>query len=231
MKSHNPFANLTTFEWGLWLSSLAVVIASFFLTGMEGVLSTVASAIGVTALILIAKGAWQGQALCILFASLYGIVSFQSRYYGEMLTYVGMSLPMAVFSLIAWLRNPFEGKNEVTVAPLTKKKITVLALAAVLVSSVFYFLLRALGTAALAISTVSVTTSFLAASLTFLRSPYYALAYAANDIVLITLWVIAALSSPDKWPMVACFVMFFFNDLHGFYSWRRIQKRQALTPV
>jgi nicotinamide mononucleotide transporter PnuC len=221
--------HLTKFERALWLSSLVVVLACFFLSGMKGLLSTIASAIGVTALIFIAKGAWQGQALCIVFASLYGIVSFQSRYYGEMLTYLCMSLPMAIFSLIAWLRNPFEGKNEVKVEQLTKKKLACLALCATLVSIAFFFILRALDTAELAVSTVSVTTSFIAASLVFLRSPYYALGYAANDIVLITLWVIAALASPAAWPMVACFVMFFFNDLHGFYNWHRMQKRQRET--
>ena len=42
-------------------------------------------------------------------------------------------------------------------------------------------------------STISVTTSFLAASLTMLRSSYYALGYAMNDIVLIVLWVLASL--------------------------------------
>ncbi len=226
MTSNNPLARLTRFEWGLWLSSLAVVLGCFFLSGMEGILSTLASAIGVSALIFIAKGAWQGQALCILFATLYGILSFQSRYYGEMITYLCMSLPMAVFSLIAWLRNPFEGESEVKVARLSRKKLALLVLCAALVSAAFYFILRALDTAALAVSTVSVTTSFLAAALTFLRSPYYALGYAANDIVLIVLWVIAALSSPAALPMVACFSMFFFNDLYGFFNWRRMQKRQ-----
>ena len=27
-------------------------------------------------------------------------------------------------------------------------------------------------------------------------------------------------------PMMACFVTFFFNDLYGFYNWRRMQQRQ-----
>lgn len=37
----------------------------------------------------------------ILFSLLYGIISFTFSYYGEMLTYVGMTMPMAVFALIS----------------------------------------------------------------------------------------------------------------------------------
>ena len=57
----------------------------------------------------------------------------------------------------------------------------------------FYFFLEYFNTANIVPSTVSVTTSFLAVYLTFRRSPYFALAYAANDIVLIVLWVLASI--------------------------------------
>lgn len=75
-------------------------------------------------------------------------------------------------------------------------------------------------------STVSVTTSFIAVYLTFRRSPYFALAYGANDIVLIILWVMATAKDRSYLSVVVCFVMFLINDLYGFINWRRMQKRQ-----
>jgi nicotinamide riboside transporter PnuC len=98
---------------------------------------------------------------------------------------------------------------------------------AVAVTTVFYFILGALGTARLLFSTLSVTTSFIAAWLTMLRSPLYAVGYAANDLVLIVLWVIAAVKDPSSLPMVACFLAFFLNDSYGFINWRRMERRQA----
>jgi hypothetical protein len=65
-----------------------------------------------------------------------------------------------------------------------------------------------------------------AASLTFLRSPYYAIGYSLNDIVLIVLWIMAAISNPQYISMIFCFVMFLANDLYGFIYWRRMEKRQ-----
>ena len=90
----------------------------------------------------------------------------------------------------------------------------------------FYFILGALGTSNLVISTLSVLTSFIASAFTFLRSPYYAIAYSVNDLVLITMWVLATLERPEYVPMIFCFVMFLANDIYGFINWKRLGKEQ-----
>ena len=222
----NPFKKLTKFETALWATSVFVILISSLFSGGEGIISGIASLIGVTALIFVAKGMVLGQALCIVFALMYGIISLFFQYYGETATYIGMSLPMAIASLISWIKNPYKDTEEVKVDKLTPKKILLVAVSAVVVTIIFYFVLEALDTANLFFSTVSITTSWIACSFTFLRSPLYALAYAANDIVLIILWVSAAFTDISCLPMVFCFIMFFSNDIYGFYNWKRMQKRQ-----
>lgn len=217
------------FEWGLWITSVLVITVSF-LIGSENPLTLIASLIGVTALIFLAKGNVIGQFLIITFSILYGIISWRVAYYGEMLTYVGMSLPSAIVACVNWLRHPSKtGKSEVAVAPMTAKKWTITPLISLCVTAIFSFLLRYLNTANLPLSTVSVFTSFMAASLLILRSPYYAVAYAANDVVLIALWTLKSIDSLSNLPMVFCFVTFLVNDSYGFLSWRRMQKRQLET--
>ncbi len=225
----NPFKTLSKFEIALWLTSVAVIVISSVFSGTNGIASGIASLIGVTALIFVAKGMITGQVLTILFALMYGIISLFFRYYGETVTYAGMTLPMAVMSLVSWLRHPYKDSDEVEVALMTVKKIFWVTLSAIAATVAFYFILGALGTANLTVSTLSVTTSWVACCFTFLRSPYYALAYAANDIVLIVLWISAAITDLSCLPMVFCFVMFLANDIYGFYNWKRMQKKQ-LTP-
>ena len=225
----NPFADLTLFERGLWCTSVAVIVLSAVLMGGADLFSVIASLIGVTALIFVAKGYVIGQILTVVFAVFYGVISFGQQYYGEMITYLGMSSPMAIAAAIAWLKNPFRDTKEVAVRPMTKKTVGWLTVSTVLVTFVFYFILGAMGNASLAVSTLSVTTSFLASALTYLRSPYYALAYAANDVVLIVLWVIAAVGDLSCLSMVLCFVMFLANDLYGFFNWRRMEKMQKMS--
>lgn len=226
MKLYNPFRDLSRFERTLWLTSIAVITLSFFLSG-GSLLSLTASLIGVTGLIFVAKGYVIGQVLVVIFSVFYGIISWFFRYYGEMITYLGMSSPIAIVTAVSWLRHPYRDTQEVEVVRLRGKHWLSLVLSAIAVTAVFYFILKALSNASLFFSTLSVTTSWIASYLTFLRSPYYALGYASNDIVLIILWIIAAVQDLSCLPMVLCFVMFLANDLYGFYNWRRMQKRQS----
>lgn len=231
MKIRNPFSQLAKHEWILLGASVIAVTLSHFLGESNGMLNLIASLTGVTSLIFVAKGDVFGQILTVLFSILYSIISYQFRYYGEMITYLGMTAPVALMSVVSWLKNPFEkGKSEVKVAVLSKLKIIAVVVLNILLTTLFYFILLFFDTPNLIFSTISVTTSFAAASLQFLRSPAYAIAYAANDVVLIILWTLASLENPAYFSVVVCFAAFLANDIYGFINWRKMKKRQnAIT--
>ena len=211
----------------LWFSSLFLITFSFLVFDREGYLTLIASLIGATSLIFCAKGNPIGPFLMIIFGILYGIISLTFRYYGEMITYVGMSVPMSAFSFISWIRNPYKGNvSEVTVSRLKRKDITFMLILTLAVTFAFYFILKAFDTANLIPSTVSVATSFLAVLLTYKRSPYYALVYAANDVVLIVLWILAAMTDISYLSVIICFIAFMANDIYGFINWQKMQKKQ-----
>lgn len=211
----------------LWLFSVAAITVSFLIFGNGGYLTLAASLIGVTSLIFNAKGNPIGQALMIVFSLMYGYISYTFSYYGEMITYLGMTLPMAVAALVSWMKNPFDGNRaQVRVYKLNKKDIAVMWIAAIITTAVFYFILKYFNTANLILSTVSVTTSFLAVYMTYKRSPAYAIGYAANDIVLIALWSLASKQDPSYISVVVCFVIFLVNDLYGFLCWKVMEKKQ-----
>lgn len=151
---NNPFSTLTKKEWLLWLGSLFIVLVSNILAANFDPLTLIAALVGVTSLVFAAKGNVWAQVLMIVFSILYGIISFRFRYWGEMITYLGMALTM-------------------------------------------------------------------------LRSSYYALGYAANDVVLIVLWLLASLTNSGYLPVAVNFIIFFFNDLYGFISWKKREVLQA----
>lgn len=212
----------------LWSSSVILILLSFLIFDRENFLTLLASIIGVTSLIFNAKGNPFGQVLMVVFSLLYGIISFTFAYYGEMITYLGMTMPMAIFALIAWLRNPYNGnKAEVKINNISKNETVFMLLASVIITVMFYFVLNWFDTANIIPSTISVTTSFLAVYLSFRRSPYFALAYASNDIVLIILWILASIYDIRYLSVVVCFVVFLLNDIYGFLSWRKMKERQT----
>ena len=217
--------SLTKAERLRWGISLLAIVLSSCLFGERDALTIIASLIGATALIFVGKGDAIGQLLTIVFAVIYAIISFRFHYYGEMITYVGMTAPSALWAMIVWLKNPYS-EREVKVGKMTMVKWCQLAVSDVIVTLIIRRVLVYFNTANILFSTISVTTSYLASMLTVLRSQYYAVLYAANDIILIILWILASIVDICYLPMVLCFLIFLINDLCGFINWRRMKNRQ-----
>jgi nicotinamide mononucleotide transporter PnuC len=138
-----------------------------------------------------------------------------------------MSAPMALFALIIWIKNSYNGNYlEVKVNVIKKKEWIFISMLSIIFSIVSYFILKAINNNRLFVSTLSILTSMLASYFTFRRSKYYAICYAFNDIVLIVLWVVACLSDISYIPIVMCFVFFLIYDLYGFFNWGKIYKKQ-----
>ncbi len=224
MKKHY----FTKIEIILWTSSILFITISFFMGKSHNFITLSASLIGASSLILNAKGNPLGQILMIFFSLLYGAISYTFSYFGEMITYLGMTLPMSVIALISWIKNPYKDNHaQVKVNKINKKDSAFMVFSSILVTVVFCFILEFFNTANLIPSTISVTTSYAAAYLTFKRSPYFALAYALNDIVLIVLWIVASFENTEYIPVIICFTVFLANDLYGFINWLKMEKEQS----
>jgi len=226
----NVFCRFTRSELLIWLLSSGAILISFLAFDRANYLTLAASLIGATSLIFNAKGNPFGQFLMILFSLLYGIISYTFAYYGEMITYLGMTAPMALVALITWLRNPYgNNPSEVAVSRLKKFELPLIFFLTLIVTTLFYHILDAFDTKNMFLSTLSISTSFIAVYLTFRRNPYFALAYAANDIVLILLWILAAKEDSSYVSVIVCFIIFLINDLYGFMQWRKREKAQRIV--
>ena len=221
------FASLTKFDIILYFSGIICSILGFIIFKNTEYLNLINTIFGLSALLFVAKGNPFGQFLIIIFSILYGIISYSYQYYGELITYVCLTGPSAIISLISWLKNLNGDKLEVKVNELKYKEYIFLFFLSIVVSFAFYFILKALNTTNLLLSTFSIFTSFIASYLTFRRSRFYALGYIANDIVLIVLWILASVSSKEYISVVICFVFFLINDLYGFINWTKLYKEQS----
>lgn len=220
----------TKFEITLWGTSIACIIAGFVVFEGSSFLTLIASLLGVSAILIYSKGNPLGQLLMVLFSVLYGIISFSSHYYGEMVTYLGMTGPMAAFAFVSWLRHPYKGnRSQVEVNEIKRPEYGLLTVLTIVVTIVFYFILAYFNTASLLFSTLSVTTSFVAVYLTWRRSKFFSLAYACNDVVLIVLWTIASISDKRFISVIICFIAFLANDIYAFINISKLALSQKLA--
>ena len=206
--------------------SLIAITVAFFLGEEKDPLSLLTSLFGVVSVLFVAKGLILGQYLTVIFLALYATLSFRAAYYGELILVLAITLPSALVAIITWLKNPSKERGKVQVNKISGKEWGVMLVAVLGITVGAYFLLKALHTAQLVVSTVSFITSLSAAYLLVRRSEYYAVFYILNDVILIILWSLALAEGQHVLPSIISYCAFFLNDAYGFIDWRRRARQQ-----
>lgn len=214
-------------DYILWIGSMLIYGIITLAVGGTDIGYLISIMIGITALIYTAKGHIFGPLLMVIFSILYSLISLSFQYHSEFITYGFMTLPMSILAALAWFKHPSKQlKNQVQVRHLDLKGWMFGILLTTMVTIIFGTIMVWLNTKNIIVSTLSISSSFMAVYLIFVRSRYYAIAYAINDFVLVVLWAYAYTVEPEYLMLIVCFVLFFIYDIYGFISWSIMTKNQ-----
>lgn len=224
----NFFKSWNLFEKLFLLISLIIIIVCYFLGADRNILSLITSILGVITVIFGAKGLVWAPIINLMYNIVYIILSYTQGFYGEVIIYIFFMTPINIAMIISWLKNKSkQDENIVEVNKVSKKEYIILFIVTLFVTVGFYYLLKALNTSALLISTISLIDSFIATYLLYRRCSNYALSYIVNDIILIGLWSFSLKNNGIAYlPMILSFIVFLVNDIYGFISWKKREKEQ-----
>ena len=220
------FKDWTNFEKVLLFGSIIIVVLVGILFKSD-LLTISCSIVGIITALLLAKGKNLGQVFGLLITILYSIVSFKNKYYGEVLIYSLLMLPMYIIGIITWINHKNEKTNSVEINSINKKEWVIVSIVFVGVFICIYYLLKAFNTNELVVSTISVLASLFAVYLQIRRSKYSFSFYMVNDIILMFLWGIPVVrGSYILFPMLLNPTINLINDAYGFYNWKKTEKIQ-----
>ncbi len=219
-------------DWNLFEKALlfcSIVLVSFLgIIFNSNILITFSSILGIIAALLIAKGKNLGLVLGSINTILYSIVSFNNKFYGEVIIYMFMMLPMYIISIVSWLRHQNKKTSSVEINKISSIEWIVVSFVFIILFGVIYIFLKKLNTSELIISTFSVIASLFAIYLQLRRSRYNFYFYVVNDIVLILLWGTSCLSGNIiVVPMLMNPVLNAINDVYGIINWKRLEHLQS----
>lgn len=226
-KIKNYFKDWNLFEriflmCGILVSILTPII--FHGTVIDGLYT---STYLITAL-LMSKGKVECYFVGFISVFFYGIVSYNQKYFGELLITIFLTFPIMIIGIISWLRHPDKQNDVVMISNLSKKEITITLLLQLVLFWIYYFILKLFNTDLIIISTLSVVTSVLASYFEARRSELSLPCYIANDLIIITLWLIPILSGQTQLISVLVGpIMLLINDTYGTFNWRRLKKLQS----
>lgn len=219
------FKDWTKFELVLLFGSLLIVTVTGVLCNST-VLTIICSITGILCALTQAKGKIISQFIGLVLVVLYSILSFQNKFYGEVLIYIFIMLPLFVSGIVSWIRNLNKETKIVNENELTKKEWIVLAIISLVLFVGLYYLLKYFNTSQLFISTLSMVTSLFATYLVARRSKYGFLFYIGNDIILFILWGLPVIKGDLVLiPMLVNPIINFINDSYGWNSWNKRNKK------
>lgn len=220
------FKDWTGFEKILLIGSIIIVSSTGIIFKSEW-LTTICSIVGIITALLLAKGKSLGQVFGLLIVILYSIVSFKNKFYGEVIIYLLIMLPMYIMGIISWVKHQNKETNSVEVNKIAKKEWIIVALVSILCFIGIYLILKSFNTKQLFISSLSVLDSLFAIYLQIRRSKYSFYFYVISDLVLILLWGIPCVAgSVVLIPMLMNPIINLINDIYGIINWRKLEKTQ-----
>lgn len=204
---------------------LTSIISSIIFNGT--VIDTLYTSLYLITALLMSKGKVECYFVGFVSAFFYGIVSYNQGYYGELIITAFLTFPIMIIGIISWLRHQDKEEDTVIISSLSKKEITIALLSQLVLFWIYYFILKAFNTDLLVISTMSVVTSVLASYFEARRSELSLFCYIANDLVIITLWLIPIISGQIELISVLVGpILLLINDIYGSYNWRRLKNQQ-----
>ena len=220
------FEDWNIFEKNFLICGLLVsVLSSIIFKGT--VIDTLYTSLYLITALLMSKGKVECYFVGFVSVFFYGIISFNQGYYGELIITVFLTFPIMIIGIISWLKHKDKEEDTVIISSLSKREITISLLLQFVLFWVYYFILKVFNTDLLIISTLSVVTSVLASYFEARRSELSLFCYIANDLIIITLWLIPVLNGQTELVSVLVGpILLLINDIYGSYNWNRLKKQQ-----
>ena len=217
---------LDLFLIGIGIVSI-ITISIIFHTQWYVVIS---SLLGIFCVFTQAKGKVATQFIGIVYFAFYVFISYKQAFYSEAILYLGIMIPLYIYGAIHWLAHR-DKKDQVVIvrSNLSWQEWLISMIVIAGVSVGVYFVLKALNTAELIVSTLSFVSMLPSVYLLVRRCKWNQVAFLINDTILPILWIILIVNGNLAFiPMVIGHVFQIVYDVYGLIEWIKLEKKQAI---
>lgn len=219
------FRDWSLFEksWLLLFSSVAIL--SYYISDGT-ILSLAATLSGILTVVLVAKGRTSNFYFGIVNIVLYGYLSFQAQFYGEVMLNAFYYLPMQYIGLYLWTKNE-RMSDRVSAARMTHKERGIWAVVSVVSIFLYAEVLEELGGNLPLHDSASTTLSVLAQYLMVRRVKEQWILWFVINIISIYMWSTSYMQTGENLALVVMWSAYLVNSVYGFYNWNRMESDHA----
>lgn len=183
---------------------------------------------------LVCRGKVIGIYIGILECILYIVICSMSGLWGEVIKLSTINIPLNILSLVVWTRNVKNNKSStssIEIRKLSQKGYFVLVGLGIVCLIGGYFLLGALGTSSLYISTLTFTFGMLAKVLSSLRYKEAYYMSLTNQTITLALWFsMIFIAGPESSLMgIVIYIACIADSVFGIITWKGMYKQSKKT--
>lgn len=211
-----------------WLLFACVVIVSLSMYWEDTILGIISATTGVVAVICTGKGKRSAYIFGIPNVILYTIISYNSRFYGEVMLNAFYFLPMQFYGFYIWTKYMDNHSGEVIKKRMTAKELALLILAVVLLSLLYGYFLSKLGGNLPYIDSFSTVTSIVAMIVSVKRFAEQWLLWIIVNVVTIIMWGYAFfVQGSESVATLVMWCVFLINAVIMYVKWIKDVKKQS----
>ena len=195
-------------------------------------------------LYLVAKGKLIGIYIGVFECFFYAYIAYQSQLYGEIVNVFAISLPLYIYSIIAWTINMKKQRKEkyvdssqeedIVIRKLSKKQKILFVLLIIIISGISYCFLRFLlgQETALILNAISLATMIVAQILSAMRCIESYVVFNVFDIICLLMWIQTTIQtgfSISELTMIIYTLACFTNDIYAYGLWRGMYRKVAIN--
>ena len=204
-----------------WLAIATAVILGVSLYWQDTAAGIICSLTGVWCVVLTGKGKVSNFAFGIVNVVLYAYISYQAKFYGEVMLNTLYYLPCSVIGLFVWGKNVDQESGEVTKKTLSvKRSLLVYALTAAGVVA-YGFVLKAMGGTLPFVDSMSTVLSVVAQILCLKRLAEQWIMWIVIDTVTVGMWLYNYLNGGESIATMMMWAVYLLNAIFMYVKWRR----------
>ena len=204
-----------------WLAIASVVILGLSIYWKDSAMGIISALTGVWCVVLTGKGKVSNFLFGIVNVVLYAIISFQARYYGEVMLNILYYLPCSVIGLFVWGKNVDEASGEVVKRKMSVKS-SVLVYSVTAAGVVGYgFILKALGGTLPFVDSMSTVLSVVAQILCLKRLAEQWILWIVIDAVTVVMWAYNYMNGGESVATLLMWIVYLLNAILMYIKWRK----------
>lgn len=204
-----------------WLVIACVVIMGLSLYWKDSVIGMISATTGVACVVCTGKGKLSAYVFGAVNTLLYAIISFQARYYGEVMLNVLYYFPMQFYGFYVWKKNMNQETHEVKKRRMSGKGFGVLLIIIMAATLLYGTFLKYIGGSLSYVDALSTVVSVVAMIISIKMYMEQWILWIIVDVVTVIMWAVAFKNGSDSIATLLMWIVYLGNAVVMYLKWSK----------